>query len=194
MKWSDTIPLSHPLRGVRVLTQAPVQDWEAHLREREQAAYERGRRDGERALGEQLLQQRNETVGLQKGILDSLRRVVPQVVQDAEAAIIELALSTAQKLVAGLPISVELVEAVVREGLRQAEDTAEIIIQLHPDDLALLRQHNAPMLNGLPETGPLRFTGSPEVTRGGCIVQTRFGLVDARRETKMEQLRQLLTP
>ena len=80
----------------------------------------------------------------------------------------------------------------LREALRQAEDTAEIIIQLHPDDLALLRQHNSPVLEGLPETGPLRFIGSAEVTRGGCIVQTRFGLVDARRETKMEQLRTVL--
>jgi flagellar assembly protein FliH len=192
MKWSDSIPFRHPLRGVRLLTQAPGQDWEEHLREREQAAYERGRRDGERALGEQLLQQRNETVELQKGILDSLRRVVPQVVQEAEAALLNLALDAAQKVVAGLPINVELIEAVVREGLRQVEDTAEIVIQLHPEDLALLRQHNAPILNGLPETGPLRFTGSTEVTRGGCIVQTRFGLVDARRETKMEQLRQAL--
>jgi flagellar assembly protein FliH len=86
-----------------------------------------------------------------------------------------------------------MVDAVIREALRQVEDTAEIIIQLHPDDLALLRQHNAPLLNGLPETGPLRFAGAPEVTRGGCIVQTRFGLVDARRETKLEQLRQALT-
>jgi flagellar assembly protein FliH len=194
MKWSDSIPFSHPLLGVRTLMRAPAQDWQEHLREREQEAYERGRRDGERALGGQLLQQRNETVELQKGILDSLRRVVPQVAQEAEAAIIELALEAARKLVAGQPITAELVEAVVREGLRQVEDTAEIIIQLHPEDLALLRQHNAPVLNGLPETGPLRFMGSAEVTRGGCIVQTRFGMVDARRETKMEQLRQALTP
>ena len=192
MKWSDSIPFSRPLRGVRPLTQAPMQDWQEHLREREQSAYERGRREGEQALSEQLLQQRNETVELHKGILDSLRRVVPQVIQEAEAALISLALEAAQKFVAGLPINAELVEAVVRDALRQVEDTAEIIIQLHPDDLALLRQHNAPMLDGLPETGPLRFAGSAEVARGGCIVQTRFGLVDARRETKMEQLRQVL--
>ncbi len=121
-----------------------------------------------------------------------MRRVVPQVVQEAESALISLALEAAQKFVAGLPIDAQLIEAVVRDALRQVEDTAEIIIQLHPDDLALLRQHNSPVLTGLPETGPLRFAGSPDVTRGGCIVQTRFGLVDARRETKMEQLRQVL--
>jgi len=192
MKWSDSIPFSRPLRSVRPLTQAPMQDWQEHLREREQYAFERGRREGEQALNEQLLQQRNETVELQKGILDSLRRVVPQVIQEAETALLGLALEAAQKFVAGLPINAELVETVIRDALRQVEDTAEIIIQLHPDDLALLRQHNAPVLAGLPETGPLRFAGSAEVTRGGCIVQTRFGLVDARRETKMEQLRQVL--
>jgi flagellar assembly protein FliH len=192
MKWSDSIPFNRPLRGVRLLTKSPRQDWEEHLRECEQAAYERGQRDGEHALSQQLLQQRNETVELQRGILDSLRRVVPQVVQEGETALINLALEAAKKIVAGQPINAEQVEAVVREALQQVEDTAEIIIQLHPDDLALLRQHNAPVLAGLPETGPLRFVGSTEVTRGGCIVQTRFGLVDARRETKIKQLRQTL--
>ena len=33
-----------------------------------------------------------------------------------------------------------------------------------------------------------------EVTRGGCMVHTRFGLLDARRETKIEQLRQSISP
>jgi flagellar assembly protein FliH len=194
MNWSESIPLSRAMRDVRLLTQAPAQDWQDYLREREQAAYERGRQAGERALSEQLLQQRNETVELQRGILQSLQRVVPQVIQEAETSLIALALAAAQKIVAGMPITSEMLEAVVREALRQAEDTAEIIIQLHPDDLALLRKHNASVLDGLPETGPLRFTGSAEVTRGGCIVQTRFGLIDARRETKLEQLRQTLIP
>lgn len=194
MKWSDSIAFRHPLRNVQLLTQAPAQDWEGHLRDREQAAYERGRREGERALSEQLLQQRAETVELQKGILDSLRRIVPHVVAEAETALIGLALETAQKIIAGLPVNVEMVEAVVHEALRQVEDSAEMVIQIHPEDLALLRKHNSVVLNGLPETGPLRFTGSTDVSRGGCMIQTRFGLVDARRETKLEQLRQALIP
>ena len=86
-----------------------------------------------------------------------------------------------------------MLEAVVQEALQQASDTAGVVIKLHPDDLALLRKHNSPLLNGLPETGSLRFTVSPEVTRGGCVVQTRFGQIDARRETKVEQLRLTLT-
>jgi flagellar assembly protein FliH len=193
MKRSDSVTFHSPLREVRLLTQAPAQDWQENLRERENTAYERGRCDGEHALSAQLLQQRNEIVELQNGVVASLRQSVPQVIQETEGALISLALESAKKFVAGLPINAEMVEAIVHEAVGQVEDTAEITIQLHPNDLALLRKHNSPLLNGLPETGPLRFTHSSDVTRGGCIVQTRFGLIDARRETKLAQLRQTLT-
>ena len=117
VKWSDTIPFRSPLRDARLLVQAPAQDWREHSQEREQAAYERGQRDGERSLSEQLLQQRSEMSELQRGVVESLRGVLPQILLEAQTALINLALESAQKIVAGLPISVELVEAVVREAL-----------------------------------------------------------------------------
>jgi flagellar assembly protein FliH len=189
MKWSNSISLQQPLQDVRLLTKAPMLDWQEHLREREKAAYEQGRRDGEQALSEQLLKQRNEMFELQNGIINSLKQMLPKMVLETESALIQLALEAAKKMVAGLKIDVKTVEAVVHEALKQVQDMSEISIRLHPEDLALLRQHQSPLLQGLPETGPLRFVASTEVTRGGCIVQTRFGLVDAQRETKLEQLR-----
>ncbi|MGA2247011.1 MAG: FliH/SctL family protein [Verrucomicrobiota bacterium] len=192
MKWADQIVLKEPLCGVRLLAGAPTQDWQQFLHDREQASFEDGRRAGESALNEQLLRQRNETVELQRGILASLQTAFPKVAHEAETAVIDLALEAAKKIVAGLPIDAVLVEHTVREALAQAQDTAEILVQVHPDDLALLRQHQSSILNGLPESGPLRFVPSSDVGRGGCVIQTRFGLIDARRETKIEQLRQSL--
>lgn len=193
MKWHDTILFERPLRDVCLLLGSPAQDWQQFLRDREQAAFENGRRAGESALSEQLLRQRNETVELQRGILASLQTALPKVAHEAESALIELALEAAKKIVADMPVDAAMVESTVREALRQAEDTAEIVIQLHPDDLALLRQQQSAILNGLPESGPLRFSHSSEIGRGGCLIQTRFGLIDARRETKIEQLRQSLS-
>ena len=192
MRQLEAIPLKQPLREVRLLIQAPTQDWQEHLREREQAAFENGRQEGERSLGGQLLQQRNDLVELQNGILNSLQQTLPRLIEENESALMNLALDLAQKIVAGLPVDQIMVETVVREALQQAKDTSEMIVQLHPDDLALLRKHNSPLLNGLPETGPLRFSGVAAIARGGCMVQTRFGLIDAQRETKVEQLRKAL--
>jgi len=116
------------------------------------------------------------------------------VLQQAESLLMPLALEAARRIVAEMPITPELVERVVREALQQAEDTAEVTIRVHPDDLALLRQYGSELLQGLPGSGPLKFVASSEVSRGGCLIQTRFGLVDARRETKLEQLQQTLLP
>jgi flagellar assembly protein FliH len=192
MKSFETLTLSEPLRDVRWATPPREADSDLCRRAAEQAAYERGRADGEKHLGEQLLRQRNELLELHRGVVESLRRAVPDIMAQTENALIQIALECAKKIVADLPITPELVEAVVREAVAQARDTAEILIQLHPDDLALLRAHQSPILQGLPNAGPLQFIASPEVGRGGCRVQTRFGLLDARRETKWEELKKTL--
>jgi len=194
MPWSETIRFDRPLRDVQCLAGTPPPDWPALLEQQLRQAHERGRLEGERALSEQLIHQRNELAELQRGVLDALRRAVPQVLQQAESLLIPLALEAARRVGAEMPITPELVERIVRETLQQAEDTAEITVRLHPDDLALLRQYGSELLQGLPGLGPLKFVASTDVGRGGCIVQTRFGLIDARRETKLEQLHQTLTP
>lgn len=187
------IILSEPLCDVRLsmLSTQDGQNGSAHAAE--QAAYERGRVDGEKNLGEQMLQQRNEMLEMHQGVIDSLRHAVPGVIQQTETYFMQLALECAKKIVAGLPITPELVETVVREAVLQTKETAEIIVQLNPEDLSLLRKNQSPILQGLPEAGPLKFISSSGISRGGCLVQTRFGLLDARRETKIEQLRENLS-
>jgi flagellar assembly protein FliH len=160
--------------------------------EREKAAYERGRHEGEIALREQLIDQRNEMAALLNGVIDSLQKTVPQLVHETESALIQLALESAQKIVAGIPVNPKLVESVVREALKQVEDTADVVIQLHPEDFALLQKHKSDVLKPPPNSKPLQFSSSADVTRGGCLLRTRFGIIDARRETKFDQLREAL--
>ena len=182
-----------PPREILRLTEPPRDVTLARFGHREslhqqdlQASFERGRLEGERRLGEQLVQQRAELMDLQTGVLAALRNAVPQVARDAERALTALALEAAQKLVAGLPISAEMIEAAVREACAAVEDTTDLAVLVHPEDLVLLERANAPIL--LPQGGRerIRFQASLQVTRGGCLVQTHFGVLDARRETKLE--------
>jgi flagellar assembly protein FliH len=188
---TETIRLRQPLRGV-TLHSAATPGKGVATDDPVRAAYERGLRDGERELSEQLLAQRNEFSELQRGVIESLRAAVPQVVRDTETALMTLALQAAQKLVAGLPVTREMIEAVVREALGQVEDTAEIVVGLHPDDLALLEKSGSPLLAAAAGGAKTTFRAAPEVGRGGCMVHTRFGVVDARRETKAELLKQVV--
>jgi len=186
----EILPCAAPLRDVRLVRSCTRE--ELH-REELQASYERGRLEGERALGEQLIRQRAELMELQTGVLASLRAAVPQVVHECEGALVTLAFEAAQRILAGLPITPELIEAAVREACAEVEDGSEFTIQVHPEDLTLLEKINSPLL--LPQGGQerIRFQACPQLTRGGCLVQTRFGVIDARRETKTAALRQLLS-
>jgi flagellar assembly protein FliH len=197
MKWYKSILFSQPLLEARLVsTEAPEsrQALEALQSQREQAAYQRGLVEGERRLGEQLLRQRAQVVELQNGVLASLRQAVPQVVSQCESGLIELALEVAGKLVSGLPISAEMVEGAVRSAVAQAQESTEFDVFLHADDLALLKECSSPVLLPGPGNESMRFHSSSEVSRGGCLVETRFGLIDARRETKLALMRQCLAP
>jgi flagellar assembly protein FliH len=197
MKWCKSIVFSQPLLQARVVPANPAQGREASQgrdSQLERAAYERGVAEGEKRLADQLVRQRAELIELQNGVLASLRQAVPQVVAQCESGLIDLAVEVARKLVFDLPISVEMVEAAIRSAMAQAEEKAELDVLLHADDLALLRQCNSPALLPAPGNGSIHFHNSAEVSRGGCLVQTRFGAIDARRETKLELIRQSLAP
>jgi flagellar assembly protein FliH len=185
--WPETLRFSRPLKDAR-LSSPPAAAAGGESAERERAAYEKGRIDGERALGEQLVRQRSELLELQQGVLSSLRGAVGRVTSDCEGACVQLALAVARKVVSDLPDSAGTVEAAVREALADVERGSRITVLLNVEDLALLQRQNSPMLLAEAAGEGLRLEPSPEVTRGGCLVRTSFGAIDARRETKFALL------
>ena len=107
---------------------------------------------------------------LQTGVLASLRDAVPQVAREGERALVALALEAARKLVSGLPVSAEMIEAAVKEAITQVEDTAGSTSSCIRG-LVLPERTNSPLL--LPQGGDERiwFQPAAHVTRGGCVVQ-----------------------
>lgn len=191
--WPEKIPLPQLLRDLRLAAPGSGDaDLTRRLQESEKAGYERGRLDGEKALSEQLLRQRGELLELQNGVLAAMEKALPQVIHDCENALVSIALEVARKLVAGLAVTAEMVEASVRETLAQAEESAVFSVQLHAEDLALLQKMNASVLLSESNGKRLRFEACADVSRGGCLVQTRFGVLDGRRETKFDLLQKSL--
>jgi flagellar assembly protein FliH len=181
---TETLQLAQPPCDIRLTTEQEMT--------REQSAYERGRRDAENALNQLLLDQRLELVEALQNTLVSLRRAMPQVIEDSRQQLVSLALEVAYKLTTGIPVSAEMVEATVRDALAHAGQATECTVYLHPDDLKLLQQLEATALPLNGANDAVKFESSAEVTRGGCLVKTKFGVIDARRETKLEQLQKAL--
>jgi flagellar assembly protein FliH len=188
--WPETIRLAHKPRNVEVTASWPA-ELEKRIQERERVAVERGRAEAQKLFGEQMIQQRQELMALQDGILGALKDSIPGVVRDCETHLAELAVEVARKVVDGMPITAEVVEAAVSTAMRQVEESSHYTIFLNPADLQLLESKTSALLGGN-DTRKITVTASNEITRGGCIVETPFGRVDARRETKFDLLKTAL--
>lgn len=187
--WSETIKLPARLRDAFPLGVPPMmQTMDAAQQEAWQAGFEQGRIEGEKSLIDQLFKQRGELQELLQGTLNSLRQAVPQVINDTETMMVSLALDVARKLVSDMPISVQMVETAVRDALKHVESSSQVTVRLHPADLELMQNAASSLLASTQAQNDFRFLSSVDVTRGGCMIETRFGTVDARRETKFDLL------
>jgi flagellar assembly protein FliH len=188
--WHERLVLNEPLIDLR-----PPGQWEeraADVKRQKQLReqYERGFIEGQSALREEIMEERAKFQQLQSGVLATLRQAVGQVRADCESGLVELALEVARKIAADLPVSREMIEAAIHQALAEVEEAGDVTVLLNPEDFEMLGR-NSP-LDSSSNGDKTRFKTSHEVTRGGCIVQTRFGVVDARRETKFQALKHSL--
>lgn len=169
-------------------TGLPVQD-------AEQKAYCRGFGDGERK-GHELGEQAGLESAMQKleslltgghkliGELGDLHR---QTCHDVEADLVQLALAVARKIV-GREVSLgpEAVSRIIRQALGRVEHAGRITIKLNPADLELLADIKPQLLSGLSEVGRAAFEADEGIARGGCLIETDGGEVDARIERQFQ--------
>lgn len=181
------IRFSQPPRNLRLRTGDPCPAPDSRLQESLEARFQEGYEAGQKALAEQLVEQRKQLLDIQNGLLRSIQSALPNVVAECEKSIVLLAIESARKVVDSLPITPAMMESVVRKALTELQDTAEYEVLLHSEDLALLNQVSSGLLPSANET-KVRFGIDANVTRGGCIIKTKHGAISALRERMFEKL------
>jgi len=105
---------------------------------------------------------------------------------DAEPVAVELALRIAAKVVGGeLEARPELVIDVVHGALRRLTDPLPATLFVNPDDAELVRASIADF--SVEHGGELSVREERRVERGGCVVQTQAGELDAQITAQLER-------
>jgi flagellar assembly protein FliH len=156
------------------------------LREAARAeGYEAGRAEAMAALtpASEVLQQ--AALAVQAEVADRADRL--------EAHAVDLALFLAEKVIGGaLAVQPERVVETVRGALRGIVERERITILVSPDDLDLVRDSIADILASLGGVEHCEVQAERRVGRGGCVVRTQDGDVDARIETKLQRAREVI--
>lgn len=117
-------------------------------------------------------------------------RLAEQVRSDA----LEVALLVARRIVeAELRTNIEPLFGVIRTVVKRAGESRRITIHLCPDDA--LRVEAAGGSKSLPgiTAAQVDVRADQTMTSGDCIVEADFGFVDGRLDTRLEELRRILS-
>ncbi len=147
-----------------------------------QQGYQEGYRDGMAALEsfkQSYATQMSNQVG---GLLESLSAQLEDLQQDMARALAVSATHLARQMVRSeLQTHPELVAQVANEALESLLLSARhVTLRVHPDDLALVTQGTAQMLSAR----GARVVSDPSLMRGGCMVESDIGVIDASIETR----------
>jgi type III secretion protein L len=164
---------------------------EAHRRA--DALLEEARRERERLLAEAREAGRQEGLAQATEVLLRARLQAQQTVAAAEGDIVELACRVAERIIGrDLEREPELVVDICARALAELRQVRQMVLRVHPQDAAILRARSQRFLEGLGRTAEVAVKEDPEVQRGGCVVQTEFGTVDAQLATQFDVLRRVL--
>jgi flagellar assembly protein FliH len=161
----------------------------AKVSEIEKEAYEIGFAQGQKAgleVGEKMVESLLKQYSVSLEELNKLRK---EVFSSSERQVIRLALEIAKKIVKReVAIDEELILTLVKVALDRVTDQALITIRVNPKDYHAIERHHAsrPDAGALNET--VKLIEDPLIGRGGCVIETDSGTIDARIE---EQLREI---
>jgi flagellar biosynthesis/type III secretory pathway protein FliH len=122
------------------------------------------------------------------GATEELRASQATAAMELERRAVELGLALASKVLAGaLSVQPERVLDSVQGALRGIVERERVIVMVNPDDLEIVQGAAEELKTTLGGIEHCVIEAERRVGRGGCIVRTPVGDVDARVATKLER-------
>jgi flagellar assembly protein FliH len=173
-----------PQRRELALAAAPAID----IEQVENAAFENGYRQGEKAgiqIGEkkvEALMQRYADAIVEVG------KLKPSLYAEVEREVVKLAIEISKKIVyREIQADREIIQALVKVALSHVAGKSAVTVHLHPTDYTYVLEHREELTerdNGC----EVVLLADKSIERGGCLVQTECGDIDARIEERFREV------
>lgn len=124
-------------------------------------------------------------------LVEEISRVRKDFYKNCEEEMIHLAVNVA-KTVIGTEINSDpkLVQSVIKKAVLQLQNREEMTIAVNPDDLAEAEKFRSKLSLLIKDIDKVTFKSDHLIARGGCVVETNIGSIDARIETQLESIQE----
>lgn len=129
-------------------------------------------------------------------LLPALRTLVQELTTSRQAWLaqweqmgLQVAIAIAEKIVRReIASTPEVSTTLLRESLQLASGCGEIHVRLNPQDLSSMQSGETMLCDELKKLAPAQIIADASVSRGGCLVETKFGQIDNRIETQLARI------
>lgn len=192
MTYTKLVAFDRRLAGATAHGQTGRLSTEGELAAKVQEAYRRGVDDARALADQQMVELRADVEQLSDGVLQKLSHLEPTLLAQLREALPGLAVEIARRLLAGYEPTPEIVSSVCEEALSELFPERENLeLSLSARDAELLAKMNPEWMKRYPG---LRVRSEAGFGPGDCQVRSRFGLTDARLQTKLTALEHSLSP
>lgn len=147
--------------------------------------FEEGRKSGI-AEAEASLSQVTQAFAL---ACEEISKLKQKMLERSQPDMLRLVLAIAERIVhANIMIDTEVVTRTVKHAIQLAVNAEEFHIKVNPDDLQVVNEHKPLFIASLSGLSNIEFVPDETVTRGGCVVESPLGRVDATLEAQMEAI------
>lgn len=155
----------------------------------EKEAYEKGFEQGEKDGRELGLKRLEVVIHQLKKVLLEIERQKEGFRQAYENEMLRLMLCIGKRIFRQeLIFREEVILAVLREAFQYVTDRGKVLVRLNPVDYQYLLAHPGQVPFSTEERDGVKMIEDPSITRGGCLLETSFGEVDATFESQFDEM------
>lgn len=161
-------------------------EFEQRLIKAREEAYRQGFFEGVESQKKELFLTMQSLAGLIKSVTN-LRK---DVLSKTEEQIVKLACGIAEKIInQEVATRRDVVLSVIKAALKNISDTDGMKIRINPQDFRYLMEMKKDFLQSFDGMRNIVFEEDVAVKRGGAVVETMFGEVDARLESQLKEIK-----
>jgi len=165
----------------------------AQAKDEESRIYEKARSDGFRAGHDEGYQQGNqETVRLVERVhkmIEAIQAKRQEILDGTEQQIVDLVILISRKVVKIMSENQKSVlMSNVVQALKKVKGSGDVTLRVNLSDIKLTTEHVSDFVKQVENIKNIYVVEDSSVDKGGCIVETDFGAIDARISSQLSEL------
>ena len=157
-----------------------------------QDARRRGHTEGFTAGRDEADRQMNDMLVTMRGLLEMARAERQKLIEAAEPELVRLALGIAERVLhQQIALDRGVVVEMAKVAIARLIERDTVTVRVNPADLERMREHRDELI-AIADVKNLRVVEDRRVDRGGVVVDTDAGTIDARISTQVEEVRKIL--